>query len=211
MQRALRGAIRSCDRGLGPPVRAQALPFSQLWRLPGLRTPWVAGGPIGPRTCIVVGSWWMLREAELSTLRASHVELVGNWARAGLIVRLTLPTSKTDSAAFGMARSHRCHCRPGGGALPLCPAHAVVDQLLLISRRFPSRFAGGTPDLSIPLFPDVGGNAVEKAPMTSTIVSAGRQLHVADAVDGTFRVSGHSLRCTGAQGLIALGVEGGCR
>ena len=46
---------------------------------------------------------------------------------------------------------------------------------------------------------------MEKVAMTATIVSAGRQLHVVDAIDGTFRVSGHSLRCTGAQGLIALG------
>ena len=41
--------------------------------------------------------------------------------------------------------------------------------------------------------------------MTTTIVTAARQLGVADAPDGTFKVSGHSLRCTGAQGLIALG------
>ena len=41
--------------------------------------------------------------------------------------------------------------------------------------------------------------------MTSTIVSAARRLGVIDTPDGTLRVSGHSLRCTGAQGLIALG------
>ena len=201
--RAVKDAIRSCERGLGPPTRAMPLPFMALGRLPGGHDPWAPSGPIGPRNAIIAGSWWMLREAELSTLRACHVELVGDWARAGLVVRLTLPTSKNDSAAFGMTRSHRCHCTTD--ALPMCPAHAIVDQLLLVARRFPSQFVEGRPTLDFPLFPDAQGGVVQKEAMTATIVTAARLLHVVDTPDGTFRVSGHSLRCTGAQGLIALG------
>ena len=45
LQRTLRDAIRSCERGLGPPTRAKPLPFSQLGRLPGAHAPWVVGGP----------------------------------------------------------------------------------------------------------------------------------------------------------------------
>ena len=41
--------------------------------------------------------------------------------------------------------------------------------------------------------------------MVSTIIHAARLLGVADLPDGTLRVSGHSLRSTGAQGLISLG------
>ena len=41
--------------------------------------------------------------------------------------------------------------------------------------------------------------------MTETIVTAARALGVRDAPDGAERVSGHSLRCTGAQGLIRRG------
>ena len=87
----------------------------------------------------------------------------------------------------------------------MCPAHAVVDQLLLVARRFPSQFVEGRASLDFPLFPDARGEVVTKEAMTATIVAAARFLHVVDAPDGTFRVSGHSLRCTGAQGLITLG------
>ena len=132
----------------------------------------------------MIGSWWILREMELSTVRACHIELEGSWRRPGLVARLTLPTSKNDSAAFGATRSHRCHCR--ARALTMCPAHALVDQILLLSRSFPGRFRDGKPDLDLPLFPDANGGAVQKEPMTTTIVAATRQLGVADAPDGTF-------------------------
>ena len=46
---------------------------------------------------------------------------------------------------------------------------------------------------------------IECLDAAATTVAAARRLNVVDAADGTFRVSGHSLRCTGAQGLIALG------
>ena len=41
--------------------------------------------------------------------------------------------------------------------------------------------------------------------MVATIVHAAHLLGVTDLPDGSMRVSGHSLRCTGAQGLISLG------
>ena len=41
--------------------------------------------------------------------------------------------------------------------------------------------------------------------MVDTILLASRLLGVADSPDGTLRVTGHSLRSTGAQGLIHLG------
>ena len=41
--------------------------------------------------------------------------------------------------------------------------------------------------------------------MAATIVHAARTLGIKDAPDGAERVSGHSLRTTGAQGLIRLG------
>ena len=87
---SLKDAIRSCERGMGPPTRAMALPFVRLGLLPGPHGPWVNGGPVGPRSAIVIGSWWMLHEVELSTLRASHVELVGNFG-AGRACRQAHP------------------------------------------------------------------------------------------------------------------------
>ena len=82
--------------------------------------------------------------------------------------------------------------------------HAIVDQLLWLSRAFPGRFADGVPQLDLPLFPDVAGGVVSKKAMAETIVAAADRLGVRDSTDGTLKVTGHSLRSTGAQGLIRL-------
>ena len=87
----------------------------------------------------------------------------------------------------------------------MCPAHSVIDQVLMLSRTFPDRFGEGGPSLDLPLFPSSSGQPVDKGPMVATIICAARQLGVTDLPDGSLRVSGHSLRSTGAQGLISLG------
>ena len=56
-----------------------------------------------------------------------------------------------------------------------------------------------------PPLPYAGGEVVQKAAMVSTIIHGARLLGIQDAADGSERVTGHSLRPTGAQGLIALG------
>ena len=89
--------------------------------------------------------------------------------------------------------------------IPLCPAHALADQVLLLTRLFLDRFVGGRPPLDLPLFPNLRGEAVDKSEMTATILEAARRLGVTDNPDGSEKVTGHSLRCTGAQGLIGLG------
>ena len=157
---------------------------------------------MGPRSAMVVGAWWMMREVELSTMRAALVTLTGDWSRTSLGARLTLPASKNDAAALGAARAHRCHCL--SAVLPLCPTHAIADQIAFLALTFPHRFRNGMPDFDLPLFPDAYGNAVSKQAMVETILFAARWLGVQDLRDGAQRVSGHSLRCTGAQGLIQL-------
>ena len=206
-QQAIRDALRSCTRGLGGPVRARALPLELLGGLPGDPTPWTAGGPVGPRNMLICGAFWLLREIEVSTLRASLVEL--SVASDGLArVRLHLPASKTDQAALGVARSHGCACQPGRAASPHCPVHSVWDQLLLLRRRFPQRWALDRPDSQLPLFPTEGGTACAKQAVTATIVAAADMLSFPRAApDGSERVSGHSLRATGAQGLAKAGLE----
>ena len=200
LQRAMVDAIRSCARGLGPSVQAQPLPLHGLYRLHGGRRSWVGGGgPACPRNAVVIGSWWLMREIELSTVRAGHLSLHGG------VVSLLLPASKTDTQAFGASRSHRCGCGQGQES-PGCPYHAAWDQLLWLQRTFPSQFDRlGRPLRDLPLFPDELGQTVSKAKMTESIVYAARLLGVQDAPDGAERVSGHSLRVTGAQGLVILG------
>ena len=49
--RALADYKRSCERGMGPPVPAKALPCERLHELAGEFKPWVSGGPVCPATC----------------------------------------------------------------------------------------------------------------------------------------------------------------
>ena len=201
---AMRDAARSCSRGLGGPLRASPLPLEQLHALRGDRSPWVAGGPCSPRNAIVAGTWWLLREIELATVPAHLVEVTWKADRTPL-VSLTLPASKTDQAARGAARCHRCRCESVGSAYG-CPAHAVLDQMAFLQRQFPHLWVDGRPDPSLPLFPGLAGTACSKPAMVGTMVAAATQLAVPLAnADGTTRVSGHSLRVGGAQGLARAG------
>jgi len=194
---------RSCARGLGPSRQALPLPFDRLGSLPADPRPWVPGGPIGPRNCIIVGAWWMARELELATIRARLAVIC---PRAPPTATIHLPASKTDAAALGVARSHACVCF--GSAQPNCPTHALWDQQLLLRTLFADRHADGMPDMSLPLFPDVRGRAVSKRAMSDTIRHAAALLGMQmETPDGMGFVGGHSLRPTGAQGLTRLGLD----
>jgi len=204
LARLMADISRSCLRGMGPPVRALPLPFSRLHELPGLPAPWVRGGPLGPRNSIIIGSWWMLRESELANARAALVELSGSRAP---VATLVFPASKSDATAQGLRRTHACICT-GRPYRVDCPAHAVWDQLLLLRAHFPQCFAEGRPHMSLPLFPGVCGRPVSKESVVQMITVAAATLGVPRAsADGSMRLSGHTLRTTGAQGLTALGLD----
>ena len=202
--RSIKDYTRSCLRGIGEPCRPRALPFHQLGRLPAGRAAWVSGGPINPKAAIVTGSWWLCREIELSTLRAALVEF-------NLVVRpptasLHLPASKTDQLAAGTARTLTCTCSSRPADRASCPVHVLVDHVLYLRVAFPSACPGDEFELSFPLFPSASGRVVQKGPMADSIREAGRFLGVASsAPDGSERLTGHSLRVTGAQGLVLRG------
>ena len=122
------------------------------------------------------------------------------------MVKWYLPASKTDTKARGVARAHGCSCTTS--AKPSCPYHAVLDQLDRLRRLFPDRWSSSGPADDLPLFPAEDGSVVTKDRMVATIVEAARRLHVPlEAPDGSARVSGHSLRVTGAQGLAKAGLD----
>ena len=207
--RVLADSVRSCERGLGGAVKASALPFDRLHQLPGVHAPWVPLGPLGPRNLIVAGSWFMMREIEVSLARANSVTI--DASSSSPTVTWSLPVSKTDPGATGTSRLHGCSC-PQGGVVASCPVHALWDQLLLLRRRFPSRFTHELgrwiPDADLPLFPTEAGTVASKVAVVDTILAAAKHLHhpVASS-DGSERLSGHSLRVTGAQGLAHLGLD----
>ena len=206
LQRAFRDAKRSCERGLGGPVRARALPLEELGDLPGGPTPWAKGGPIHPRNAMVAGAWFLAREVELSTSRAALAELRGEGTSSPTIT-WHLPASKADPKAIGTSRTHGCSC--GDVASGGCPVHAIWDQLLVLRLTFPDRWSAEKGyDWDLPLFPTAAGKAVEKEAMAETIRAAAVHLKVALASpDLTEQVTGHSLRATGAQGLARAGID----
>ena len=74
------------------------------------------------------------------------------------------------------------------------------------SPSFPASFENDVPIRDFPLFPDESGSVVSKGAMTETIRQAATRLDIPLASpDGSERVSGHSLRVSGAQGLIDSG------
>jgi len=202
--KSLSDGSRACRRGMGPPRGALALDFFALGGLPPDPAPLALHGPLAPRNALVVSAWWLLREVETANLRARHVSL-----KLGAIpwVEILLPTSKSDVEALGVARAHACCCGQGPYR-PDCPVHSCWDHLLLLKRRFPHRFSGGVAHEDMPFFPDVGGKTITKAGFTETVRAAARILRLPEvASDGVNRLSGHSMRVSGAQGLSKLGVD----
>jgi len=204
LARAFTDAARSCRRGLGPSTKALALPFERLADLPPSPKPWVMGGPIGSRNALVVGAWWMMRETELAGVRAA-LAVVSQTSPP--TAEITLPASKSDVQALGATRSHGCTCSPPNFRAD-CPVHALWDQLLLLQQAFPELHVDGRPALQLPLFPGLRGHPATKDRMTATIVEGARLLRCPlENADRTARVSGHSLRPTGAQGLARAGLD----
>ena len=125
IHRLLKDVIRSCKRGRGAPMKALALPLESLGKLPEGNDPWVRGGPVGPKTAIVLGSWFLARESELSTTRASFVTFGNDVRLGGETVTWHLPASKSDPEAKGVARTHGCCCGAQDWA---CPAHSPASR-----------------------------------------------------------------------------------
>ena len=206
LQRLHHDVVRSCQRGAGAPIKALGLPLLRLFELDASGdAPWVAGGPVGPACAIIAGAWFMAREVELATTRASLVSLELN-SEGEAVVKWHLPASKTDAEARGVARAHGCCCSAASPAS--CPFHAVKTQLSRLQRLFPGRWSVDGPAADLPLFPAADGTVVTKEAMVQTIIEAARRLGVPlRSPDASARVSGHSLRVSGAQGLAKAGVD----
>ena len=118
---------------------------------------------------------------------------------------LTQPASKSDQGAHGISRGHRCRC-DGLASRFSCPTCCVRDQLSFLKRQFPAAWTDDTPSWSLPLFPGIDGAACTKEGFVATIVEGARRLELPLMnPDSSRRVSGHSLRVGGAQGMTRLG------
>ena len=72
VRRAIKDANRACARGLGGLRQKSGLPLDQLHILPSGLAPWAEDGPRWPRDALVMGSWWLLRELEITGAAIHH-------------------------------------------------------------------------------------------------------------------------------------------
>ena len=147
-----RQGIRSVTRGMGPPRQSGPLPAESLGDVDSGAVQ-VAGGPVGFIDVCVIGMGVLLREAEVAYARRTHMYL----CEKTCVVRLELPTSKTDVTAIGCSRSWGCIC--SAAASPLCVFHSAQRHLQLIDRLFGHMDREQT---QRPLFPGLDGRTCAK-------------------------------------------------
>ena len=112
---ALLGDLRrSCARGLGGPRQAVPLPIGLLTAAQRFSN---AEWPHGMEA-ILVGSWWLLREVELASLRRADIRFTEGPGCCS--AELTIRASKADIEAAGCTRVHACTCPSD-----ICPVKAA--------------------------------------------------------------------------------------
>ena len=109
-------------------------------------------------------------------------------------------------ARAGTQRSHGCSCEDLCKPSVACPAHAAWDQQIFLQSRFKDRWHQQVPDPDLPFFPKADGSKCSKDGITQTLIEAAKLLK-APFTSSTERISGHSMRVTGAQGLATAGLD----
>lgn len=97
-----------------------------------------------------------------------------------------------------MSRAHGCSCTRS--PRPSCPAHAAWAQASALKEWF-----GEVAD-DFPFFPDAQGRTCSKDAVAATLVEAAKTLK-APTETPTGKITGHSMRVTGAQGMAAAGMD----
>ena len=169
---------RSCTRGLGGSKQAAPVPLCQE-RLHGS---WdVSAWPRGWEA-ISVGCWWLLREIELANLTGADITFRDGAGCGSAMV--TIRASKSDTQATGCTRTHDCICP--ATSCPVQAARGLAE----------ARTAGEA------LLQNEEGNGLSK----SATVCLLKSFAVAHGHDAT-RITGHSMRVTGAQLLATAGLS----
>ena len=168
---------RSCKRGMGPPKRAA--PLVGHLKVTPYRHQQIAS------ICDVigVGCSWLLREIELAALQVKDAEFQAGTGCGS--VALTIAASKTDTMAYGAVRTLPCTCPQRE-----CPV-AAVKRLCLGKQPFQR------------LVQSRQGVVVTKEKMVEALKEFGVKSGMADIT----RITGHSMRVTGAQRLVKAGLS----
>ena len=128
LAQARRLAIRSCRRNIGSPKQAGGLPLPKLGNIIHIKEPLAKDGPMWPVRATLLISWWLLRDIEASRAMIQHIALDEAERKA----TWRLPSSKTDKAALGAYRAHRCAC--GLSDRRICPVHQMEDHIRQLNR-----------------------------------------------------------------------------
>eukprot|EP00438_Fugacium_kawagutii_P019770 Skav203660 [mRNA] locus=scaffold2755:70323:71909:- [translate_table: standard] len=197
----VRDCVRSIRRGLGPSRLKDSF---DVWAIVNIPEDTVAAfdfmNVYHSRDLVVIGSWFMLREIELSAARLSHLYLRQSQ------VFLLLPVHKTDQDGGLTTRCLTCACPPDR-VLPLCPWHAAHRHLRRVRLHDCYR-----DQHDFPLVPDRHGRALSKLQSIEMICrvleESGIELTRPDEQNiPRKRFGGHCLRVSGAQFLSASGVS----
>ena len=125
-----RDAARSVVRDRGPVRRAAVVRFEDLEEL-DLQTDWatqecIKAGPCEPWSAFVVATWWLLRGAELISLKLGQCKID---ERGQLRGEIHLGATKMDIEGKGKRRCFACICGKRVGDTVLCPACALGGLL----------------------------------------------------------------------------------
>ena len=195
-----RRSVRSVTRGIGPVAQRTPLDIDRIMQgqleEPLDWHPLTDQGPIGPHQLVLVGTFFMLREAEASLLLTGNVKI----DEMTQTVTLKLPSSKTDPAAASVDRSWGCLC--GTHQVVGCPFHQSLQHMRVLRKRF------GRNLCDIPFFPTILGHTSEKHKVVETFELMHHRLGLEYLeADGTKMLGGHSMRLAGARLLSSSGLH----
>ena len=189
-------ARRAVMRGIGPARQSAPLDLPKVVECSETPTSVIEGGPINSVAALHGGSFFMLREIELSLAlcRSLHLD------PEALTATLLLPASKTDTQALSVSRTWACTC--ARAASNLCVYHRLSRHMDLLLKQF-----GDPLPEKLPVFPSCEGQPVTKEKMVATIEEFARRTgSVLHDATGRRRFGGHSLRVTGAQYFSSIGL-----
>lgn len=190
LQSSARRCTRSVLRGLGGPVRSEAFDLDRVVAfLKHSNIDIAEDGPESPLHAVVVGTYFLLRELELSAIDMEDVTFTND------TVTLNLPVSKVDWQAKGCRRTWSCICNLGHH----CPVHLLKEY------DHEQRTNGRT---SGPWLLSRSGGRCTKAGMVdmirTVVQSSGGG---AKDAEGHWVISGHTFRITGARTLATWGLD----
>ena len=196
---AIKDAIRSVKRGLGPSSLKESFDPFDLLAIPVSDSvePFNSEDVSHMLDISIVALWFMLREIELAASKLLHLTLTEQ------TVTLMIPSSKVHSTGSWTTRTLKCACR--FQRKTLCPWHASYRHLRV--RVHPA--FGNSQDF--PLLPGHDGKVMTKpqvvACLRGLLAAANIPVTREDEHGNSLpRFAGHAFRVSGAQMLGAGGV-----